>query len=127
MADEERDTSGAEPGPVQEWLAQLRGMTEAWQKAAGFDPGPAGPAGPAGPMPRPGALSAQQLTSIAGSVAEQRRSIRALQAQLASYDEHLAWLEQALGPLTEWSRTWADLEQRMLSLGGQPPPSPGAS
>lgn len=124
MADEERDTSGAEPGPVQEWLAQLRGMTEAWQKAAGFDPGPAGPAGS---MPRPGALSAQQLTSIADSVAEQRRSIRALQAQLASYDEHLSWLEQALGPLTEWSRTWADLEQRMLNLGGQPPPGPGAS
>jgi hypothetical protein len=124
MADEERDTSGAEPGPVQEWLAQLRGMTEAWQKAAGFDPGSAGSAGS---MPRPGALSAEQLTSIADSVAEQRRSIRALQAQLASYDEHLAWLEQALGPLTEWSRTWADLEQRMLNLGGKPPPRPGAS
>jgi hypothetical protein len=124
MADEERDTSGAEPGPVQEWLAQLRGMTEAWQKAAGFDPGSADPAGS---MPRPGALSAEHLTSIADSVAEQRRSIRALQAQLASYDEHLAWLEQALGPLTEWSRTWADLEQRMLNLGGKPPPRPGAS
>ena len=124
MADEERETSGAEPGPVQEWLAQLRGMTEAWQKAAGFDPGSAGSAGS---MPRPGALSAEQLTSIADNVAEQRRSIRALQAQLASYDEHLAWLEQALGPLTEWSRTWADLEQRMLNLGGKPPPRPGAS
>lgn len=124
MADEEQDTSGAEPGPVQEWLAQLRGMTEAWQKAAGFDPGSASLAGS---MPRPGALSAEQLTSIADSVAEQRRSIRALQAQLASYDEQLAWLEQALGPLTEWSRTWADLEQRMLNLGGKPPPGPGAS
>jgi hypothetical protein len=124
MADEERDTSVAEPSPVQEWLAQLRGMTEAWQKAAGFDPGSAGPAGS---MPRPGALSAEQLTSIADGVAEQRRSIRALQAQLTSYDEHLAWLEQALGPLTEWSRTWADLEQRMLNLGGKPPPGPGAS
>jgi hypothetical protein len=78
-------------------------------------------------MPRPGALSAEQLTAIADSVAEQRRSIRALQAQLASYEEHLAWLEQALGPLTEWSRTWADLEQRMLNLGGKPPPRPGAS
>jgi hypothetical protein len=122
MANEERDTSGAEPSPVQEWLAQLRVMTEAWQKAAGFGPSSSGAPSP---MPTPGALSAEQLTAIADSVAEQRRSIEALLAQLSSFDEHLALLEQAIGPLAEWSRAWADLEQRMLRMGREPPSRPG--
>jgi uncharacterized coiled-coil protein SlyX len=124
MAEKERDTAGAGPGPVQEWLDQLRGMTEAWQKAAGF--GPAASQGP-GTLPLPAAFSAEQLTAIADSVAEQRRSIEALQAQLSAFDENLALLEQALDPLAEWSKAWAELEQRMLNLGGKSPPRPGAS
>jgi len=124
MADRERDTAGAGPGPVQDWLDQLRRMTEAWQKAAGF--GMAASQGPDA-LPLPGALSAEQLTAIADSVAEQRRSIAALQAQLSAFDENLALLEQTLGPLAEWSRAWAELEQRMLNLGSQPPPRPLAS
>ncbi len=60
------------------------------------------------------------MTSITDSIAAQRRSIAALKAQLSSYDGQLATLEQILGPLGEWSRTWADLEQRMLNLGRGP-------
>jgi hypothetical protein len=124
MAEKERDTAGAGAGPVQEWLDQFRRMTESWQKAAGF--GTAASQGPEA-LPLPGALSAGQLTAIADSVAEQRRSIDALQAQLSAFDENLALLEQTLGPLAEWSKAWAGLEQRMLNLGSQPPPRPGAS
>ena len=39
------------------------------------------------------------MTSIADSIAAQRRSIAALKAQLSSFDEQLAVLEQILGPL----------------------------
>ncbi len=60
------------------------------------------------------------MTAIADSIAAQRRSIEALKAQLSSYDEQLVVLEQILGPLAEWSRTWADLEQRLLSMGLRP-------
>jgi hypothetical protein len=79
-------------------------------------------------------MSAAQLTSIADSIAAQRRSIEALKAQLSSFDQQLAALEQILGPLAQWSGTWAELEQRLLNLGrgpgGQGPatgPSPDSS
>jgi hypothetical protein len=39
---------------------------------------------------------------------------------LSSFDEQLKALEQILGPLAEWSRTWAEFEQRLLSLGRGP-------
>jgi hypothetical protein len=61
----------------------------------------------ASPLPLPGALSAAQLTAVADSIAAQRRSIEVLKAQLSSFDEQLKALEQFLGPLAEWSRTWA--------------------
>jgi len=51
------------------------------------------------------------------SIAAQRRSIQALQTQLSAFDEQLAVLEQLLGPLAQWSKTWADLERRILDLG----------
>jgi len=50
----------------------------------------------------------------------QRRSIEALKAELSSFDEQLAALEQILGPLAQWSTTWAELEQRLLNLGRSP-------
>jgi hypothetical protein len=79
-----------------------------------------------GPFPAaaalPGSLSAAQLTTITDSIAAQRRSIAALKTQLSSFDEQLALLETMLGPLAQWSRTWADLEQRFLSLGLKPRP-----
>jgi hypothetical protein len=106
------------PGLVQDFIAQLRTVTEGLEGLAGFGerhlPAPGG-------FPHPGALSAAQLTSIASSVAAQRRSIEALQAQLSSFDEQLVVLEQILGPLAEWSKTWAELEQRLLTMHGRPP------
>jgi hypothetical protein len=68
----------------------------------------------------PGAFSAAQMTLITDSIAEQRRSIEVLKAQLSAYDEQLAVLEQALGPFAEWSKTWADFEQRLLNMGRGP-------
>jgi hypothetical protein len=60
------------------------------------------------------------MASITDSIAAQRRSIAALQAQLSSFDEQLEVLEQILGPLAGWSRSWADLEQRLLNMGRRP-------
>ena len=60
------------------------------------------------------------MSSITDSIAAQRRSIEALKTQLSSFDEQLAVLENILGPLAEWSRTWADLEQRILNMGPRP-------
>jgi hypothetical protein len=110
MADEQ-STSGMVPGLVEAFIAQLRGVTQGLEDLAGF--GEHLPQAP-GALPLPGALSAAQLRAIADSVAAQRRSIEALQAQLSSFDEQLAVLERILGPLAEWSRTWAELEQRLL-------------
>ena len=114
MADDKQSTPGMVPGLVQEFAAQLRGITEGLESMAGlrdrFPPAP-------GTFPLPGALSAAQLASIADSIAAQRRSIEALKAQLSSFDEQLAVLEQVLGPLAQWSGKWAELEQRLVNLG----------
>ncbi len=74
-----------------------------------------------GGLPLPGALSAAQMASITDSIAAQRRSIEALRAQLSVFEEQLAVMEQLLGPLAEWSRTWADLEGRLMNMGRRPP------
>jgi hypothetical protein len=117
MTEDERSTHGMVPRLVQEYIGQLRGITERLEDrsrpSGGFPSAH-------GALPLPGALSAAQMTSIADSIAAQRRSIAALKAQLSSYDEQLAALEQILGPLSEWSRTWADLEQRLLNMGRGP-------
>ena len=121
MADDEQSTPGMIPGLVQEFAAQLRGITEELEGLASirdrFPPAP-------GAFPLPATMSAAQLASIADSIAAQRRSIDALKAQLSSFDEQLAVLEQVLGPLAEWSGKWAELEQRLLNLG---PRGPGGS
>jgi hypothetical protein len=122
MADDEQSTPGMVPGLVQEFAAQLRGITEGLKGLASirdrFPPAP-------GAFPLPGTLSAAQLASTADSIAAQRRSIEALKAQLSSFDEQLAVLEQVLGPLAEWSGKWAELEQRLLNLGGRGPGGSG--
>src|SRR6516225_6883078 len=126
MADEERSTPGMVSGLVQDFITQLRAVTEGLEGLAGLGerrlPAPGG-------FPLPGALSATQLTAIASSVAAQRRSIEALQAQLASFDEQLAVLEQILGPLAEWSKTWAQVEERLLNVrrGPAAPSQAGSS
>jgi hypothetical protein len=61
------------------------------------------------------------MKSITDSIAAQRRSIEALQAQLSSFDEQLAVLENIISPLAQWSSTWADLEQQLLNMGRPKP------
>jgi hypothetical protein len=117
MADDEQNTTGMVSGLAQDFIAQLRAVTEGLEDMPGF--GARRPLAP-GTFPLPGALSATQLTAISGSVAAQRRSIEALKAQLSSFDEQLAVLEQILSPLTEWSRTWAEVEERLLNPGRGP-------
>jgi len=117
MADDEQSTSGMVSGLVQDFIAQLRAVTEGLENLAGS--GARRPLAP-GAFPLPGALSAARLTAITGSVAAQRRSIEALKAQLSSFDEQLAVLEQILSPLTEWSRAWAQVEERLLTMSHGP-------
>ena len=68
----------------------------------------------------PGAFRQRRWPRSPKGIAAQRRSIEALKARLSSYDEQLAVLEQILDPLAEWSRTWADLEQRLLNMDPRP-------
>lgn len=114
MDEDESSTSGLVPGLVRGFIAQLRGITDELEGLARFGehrlPVHGG-------IPLPGALSAAQLTAIADSIAAQRRSIDALHAQLSSFDEQLAVLEKLLLPLAQWSSKWAELEERLLSLG----------
>ena len=117
MAEDERPASGVVPRLVQEFTAQVGAITGRLEDLAGLG---GGKRLAPGALPLPGGLSAAQMTSIADSIAAQRRSIAALRAQLSSFDEQLAVLEQILGPLAEWSRTWAELEQRLLNLGRSP-------
>jgi hypothetical protein len=117
MTDDEQGVYGALPRLVQEFTGQLREATERLQSLAGLG-GRLPPT--AGALPLPGAMSAAQMTAIADSIAAQRHSIEALKAQLSSFDEQLAALEQILGPLAEWSRTWAEFEQRLLAMGRRP-------
>jgi len=117
MADEQESAAGRIPGLIQDFVAQLQAIIEKLENMAG-DHLPAVPSPLSLPglrnLPLPGAVSAEELTAIATSVSAQRRSIEAMRAQLAAFDEQLAVLERILGPLTEWSRTWADLEERLL-------------
>ncbi len=126
MTNDEQGTSGMVPGLVEAFVSQLRTITAGLEGLAGA--GAHLPPGP-GPLPLPGGLSAMQLRSIAQSVAAQRRSIEALQAQLSAFDEQLAMLEQILSPLAAWSSTWAELEQRLLTIPRAPesPGGPGVS
>ena len=117
MAEDEKSTSGMVPPLVQEFISQLREITERLEGTARSS---GGLRKAAGPLPLPSGLSAAQMNSITDSIATQRRSVAALKAQLSSYDEQLAVLEQILGPLAEWSRTWADLEQHLLNIGRRP-------
>jgi hypothetical protein len=117
MADDEQSTSGMVSSLAQVFVSQLRAVTEGLENLAGFDERPPSDRGP---FLLPGALSAAQVTSVADSVAAQRRSIEALKAQLSAFDEQLAVLEQILGPFAEWSRSWADLEKQLVNMRRRP-------
>ena len=128
MADDQKSTSGEIPGFVQEFIAQVRAATDGLAGLTAFGQSrpsvPALPSLPGLPMwPAPGALSAAQLKSTATSIAAQRRSIEALKTQLTAFDEQLAVVERVLEPLTEWSRTWADMEERMTKVPGGSEPT----
>lgn len=115
MADDEPSTSGVVPRLLQDLVSQLRASTERLEDMArgrlSF---------PQAPLP--GALSAAQTKALAEGIAAQRRSIEALKAQLSAFDEQLAAFEQILRPLAEWSRAWADVEERLVSMGRKPEP-----
>jgi hypothetical protein len=117
MAEDEKTTSNVVPRLVQEYIARLRAVTEGLEGLAGFG---GGHLPTPGALPLPGGLSAAQMASVTDSITAQRRSIAALTAQLSSFDEQLAMLERMLGPLAEWSKTWAELEERMLNMGRRP-------
>jgi hypothetical protein len=114
MVDEQEEPD-AEPGPpglvsrsIDEFVHQLRGFTDKARSLAGAVPSRLSL--PALPSP-PGALSAAQLRAIAQTVKAQRRSIGAMQEQLEAFDQQMAVVERLLGPLVEWSSTWARLEE----------------
>ena len=123
MADDEPATTGMVPGLVHEFIAQLRGIAEGLEGVARL--GEHLPSAPRA-LALPGNLSAAQLTSIADAIAAQRRSIEALKAQLSSFDEQLAVLEQIIGPVADWSRKWAELEERLLNIHRGPKPDGGS-
>ena len=122
MTDQQNAAAGF-AGLIQLWTSQLRRIT-------------AGLAGVGGPsesvlsqhlpslqgLPHPGALSAAELNMIASSVASQRQSIAAMQAQLRVFDEQLAMLEGILGPLAGWSKAWAEFEGLAMNARRDPGP-----
>ena len=112
----------AHPGPMQEFVAQLRRMTSYMEGLTrlGVPLPPTTSLPSVAGVPLPGALSAKELKSISTTVAAQRSSIQSLQAQLTAFDEQLGILEGIIGPLTEWSSRWADLEGMVVNLGRPP-------
>ena len=116
MADNSTPGSAGSGGPFFDFIAQLRRMAD--QLDVNRTKGLSMPAFGSLPMlPPPGALSAAQLSAMSSAVAAQRGSIEGLVAQLRAFDEQLEVLEQILGPLAEWSRTWAEMERSMLPPG----------
>jgi hypothetical protein len=113
---------GAGAGPFFDFISQLRRMADQLDvsKTLGM-PVPTLPAmaamTPLPILPPPGALSAAQLAAMTSAVAAQRGGIEGLQGQLRAFDEQLQVLEQILLPLAEWSRSWAEMERRMMPPG----------
>jgi hypothetical protein len=113
MTDEPAPGRGVPPSgivgrSIDEFVQQLRGFTERARTLAGSVPSRLSL--PALPSP-PGALSAAQVRAIAEMVAAQRASIAGMRAQLDAFDQQLEVLERILGPLVEWSGSWARLEE----------------
>ena len=120
---DEQQTSAGFAGLIQLWTSQLRRLSEGLASAAGLGESTLSQHLPSlQGLPHPGALSAAQLNLIASSVASQRQSIAAMQAQLRVFDEQLAMLEQILGPLAEWSTAWAEFEGLVMNARRDPGP-----
>jgi hypothetical protein len=110
------NTSDVFASLMQPWIVQLRVITE---RLAGMtrlgESALSQPLRSLQGLPLPGVVSAAQLDSFARGLAAQRASIAALQAQLAAFDEQLAALEGMVGPLAEWSKTWAQFERLVMN------------
>ena len=120
---EQQHPSAGFAGLIQLWTSQLRQITEGLAGTAGLSEPILLQAVPSlQGLPHPGALSAAQLNLIASSVAAQRQSIAAMQAQLRAFDEQLAMLQEILGPLAEWSKTWAQFEGLVVPARRNPGP-----
>jgi hypothetical protein len=120
---DQHDTPAGFAGLIELWTSQLRRITEGLAGMAGQGESVLPQPVPSlQGLPHPGALSAAQLNLIASSVAAQRQSIAAMQAQLGVFDDQLAMLEDILGPLAEWSSTWARFEG--LVMNARPDPGP---
>jgi hypothetical protein len=108
----EPDQAGRDSGfvarSIDEFVNQLRGFTDRARNLAGAVP--ARLSLPALPSP-PGAMSAAQLRAVSQAVSAQRQQIAAMRAQLEAFDQQLAVFERILGPLVDWSATWARLEE----------------
>lgn len=126
MADDDNETSGGIPRSVNDLIAQiiaqLYGVTEKLADLTGLSALAESMPGihtlPS--LPRPAALSAAQLTAVTSTVAAQRRSIEAMQAQLQAFAEQLTVMEKILEPLTEWTAVWVDLEQSVMGRRSAP-------
>jgi hypothetical protein len=115
--------SGLVGRSIEEFVQQLRGFTD---RARGLAQGavPTRLGLPALPSP-PGALSAAQLRAIAQAVHAQREQMRAMREQLEAFDAQLEVFEKILGPLVEWSSTWAKLEEAVSDFVRRDPPAGG--
>ena len=108
---------------IQLWTIQLRRITEGLAGMTGLSESVLSQSVQSlQGLPHPGALSAAQLNLTASSVAAQRQGIAAMQAQLRVLDEQLAMLEGILGPLAEWSKTWAQFEGLVMRARRNPGP-----
>ena len=120
---DQQHTSAGFAGLIQLWTSQLRRLTEGLVGAAGLGESIVSQYLPSlQGLPHPGALSADQLNVLASSVASQRQSIAAMQAQLRVFDEQLAMLEGILGPLATWSNVWAEFEGLVTNTRRDPGP-----
>ena len=93
------------PGLVQEFTGRLRESTERLHSLTMLGGRLLG-----GGRPAPAARRPVRGAADRGRRQHRRaaaKSIEVLKAQLSSFDEQLKALEQFLGPLAEWSRTWA--------------------
>jgi hypothetical protein len=120
---DQQNTSAGFAGLIQLWTSQLRRISEGLAGAAGLGESVLSqPVRLLQGLPHPGALSASELNVIASSVAAQRQSIAAMQAQLRVFDEQLAMLDGILGPLAEWSKAWAEFEGLVMNTRPDPEP-----
>ena len=120
---DQHNTSAGFAGLIELWTSQLRRITEGLAGMAGQGESVRSQSVPSlHGLPHPGAMSAAQLNLIASSVASQRQSIAAMQAQLRVFDDQLAMLESILGPLAEWSNTWAEFEGLVMNVRPDPGP-----